>query len=127
MKKINKILIFVIIVTLFLLSFSTLTGCGKKEVEKKAIIILPGLQGSVLYDPVTGKAVWSGETAKDVADVVSDLAKPTGIPKMWCNEEGVPYYDLAVPDMSSKEEWRYACNLAIATLRCYERLIYSFK
>ena len=64
MRKYVKFLIVLTLVIVLASGLFAFSGCAK---EKKAILILPGLMGSIYYTIVDGEkfAIWSGESVEE--------------------------------------------------------------
>lgn len=110
MNRYGKIAtLFIIFIMLFITVFS-FSACKKQE--KKAILILPGIMGSIYYtvDNDTGEkmAIWSGESTDEFLKSFQNMHL------LICDDEGKPLHDNAyVAGWDDKDLWKYGANLRV--------------
>jgi pimeloyl-ACP methyl ester carboxylesterase len=108
MRKYVKFLIVLTLVIVLASGLFAFSGCAK---EKKAILILPGLMGSIYYTIVDGEkfAIWSGESVEEFGSSLQNMYL------LKCDDNGEPLYDnVHVAGWDDKELWRYGANLKVA-------------
>ncbi|MDR0752298.1 MAG: hypothetical protein LBF12_06955 [Christensenellaceae bacterium] len=111
--KLKRAVIALFVVVCMLVFMFTAFACNKdKTPEKSAIIVIPGLQGSILYDPVTNTPAWSAEDFTEVSLLMDALEY--GYLKF--NDDGLPDNEvserLVTPDFySASAKWKYGVNL----------------
>ncbi|MDR0695944.1 MAG: hypothetical protein LBF68_00155 [Christensenellaceae bacterium] len=113
--KFRKIVITMFVIISLIIFMLMAVGCDKNspiDSGRSAIIIIPGIQGSVLYDPETNESVWAAETGNDVMQLANSLE--TG--KMDFHEDGYPANEISMrllaPDFfTAPDNWKYGVNL----------------
>lgn len=107
-STIRKVLSLIIILSIITVSIISFGACSPKS--KKAILVLPGVMGSIYYkiDEDTGEkvAIWSGESPDEF------LSSFRNMDLLVCDDEGIPMHDnVYVADWNDKELWKYGSNL----------------
>lgn len=80
--------------------------------DKKAIIVVPGISGSILYEKNTRKAVWAFENVEDTVNSMKTINNddPKKGLTLACDEDGKPYYDFAVAEPGDMTRWDYGVS-----------------
>lgn len=101
MKKFfYKLSILIVVISLFCSLLIVTSGC--KKVEKKAIIMLPGIMGSVLYDADTNEPLWLvNSLGSDFPIALNNIL--SNIDKIMLDENGESDYNLRPANMNDTE------------------------
>ncbi|MDR3185426.1 MAG: hypothetical protein LBU04_01235 [Christensenellaceae bacterium] len=108
----KRVVISIVIVLVLTIPLSILLSIATEEEKNEAIIILPGIQGSVLYEPESNTIGWAAEDGDDLIAFLKGLREKV----MFFNENGEPANEMSeklVPPVYDNviEKWKYAVNL----------------
>lgn len=89
MRATKKLLTAILVLAIIAIPLSIFTGCTK---QKKAMIILPGIMGSALYDVKGDYPVWSTKNLNTFFNEADDIMK-----YLECDNNQVPLKDTLKP------------------------------